>query len=94
MLSIMTNSPNDAVTLRAIEVMTAWTDSEGGGGTTFAQSRIEQIFDNEGPEGLFDLMTGLANLAGKLLLLREKENKIPPGDTLQAIALSVQSRDT
>ncbi|MGW2871341.1 hypothetical protein [Kitasatospora sp. NPDC001225] len=77
-------SPNP--TARGIEIMAAWTESSDGRGTDFALSRLTEMATEDGERGLVDASIGLANVAGYLLLMLERETGKTPQQALQEIA--------
>jgi hypothetical protein len=78
--------------LKAIEVVTAWTDSHDG--TAFVSERIGEY--TAGPDGGLELTAGLVNLAGVLLqnLAKARGDGTPEGERaiLHEFALRVNRR--
>jgi hypothetical protein len=78
--------------LKAIEVMTAWTDEQDS--TDFVSGRIGQ--HTAGADDGLELTAGLVNLAGALLsnLAKERGNGTPEGEReiLQEFARRVERR--
>jgi hypothetical protein len=70
-------------TRNAIGVMTGWAT---GTDTGLALEQVKAVVEDDGVEGLAKLTAGLINLCGLLLLLREKEKRQTPEDTLRYIA--------
>lgn len=84
-------------TLQAIEMMTAW--AEGGQGTAFLQERIREhlLTVPEGPgalssveTGLTEMLIGVTNLAGLLLLALQAKTGARPEETLHELSLRLQ----
>ncbi|TDK91552.1 hypothetical protein EI067_22900 [Mycobacterium paragordonae] len=77
-------------TRRAIDVMTAWA-TDAPDSTGFSQERMAE-YVGESHEGEMQLMFGLVNLAGYLLLRLEHETAKPIQWHLQDIARTIISK--
>jgi hypothetical protein len=82
----MTDSLNNDMTRAAIAVMTAWASA----GPALATETIRNTVQDREAQGAMDvtaeLLAGLVNLCGLLLVLRDAEHDVSPVGTLREIA--------
>lgn len=73
----------------AIGVMTAWATS---GDAAFASTYYNKLLDDYGVEKAREVVAGLINLCGELLVIRAKETGVREQETLRKIAERIAHR--
>lgn len=82
----MTDSLNNDMTRAAIGVMTAWASAGPALATETIHSTVQDREAQGAVDGTAELLAGLVNLCGLLLVLRDTEHDVSPVGTLREIA--------